>query len=588
MTSRFILPIADVGAGITPSSGAQLFFYETGTTTPKDTYSDSAGTIPNANPVVANSLGQFPDIFITGTYKVVLKNSAGVQSWVADPVEEGAFTRLAATNGTALITHTQSGIDYNLKTYLGNRFGTNVKDYGAVGDGVTDDSAAFAAAKAALTDDPVNADPSGTIYAPKGNYYLATGFDLSSGVAGSGSLGLVGDGQSATQLIVGLNQIGLQNAAHKVENLSVWSKPTWDASVTAGAPAFGNRDTTGVGVHANGRVKFKNVTAYGFGTAGFDVDRMIGGLIEALRVTDCGSGVRVGSTGLSTTTSTIRNCYISNCDIGMDLTNFRQSEYSSNITELCDTGLKGVTCSATAWVNMYFEKCVTYNYDFLNTFPNFVGPLTISDATVPATERNIYNASISASDMSTSFTQADQFASTNLGMLSYDNAAASEKGLKYNQFKMTGASNRFRGLRVLDRDTASGTLDPVGTFQMVNGAKAAHTSIIQVKADGTVLDSDGMIATVSKLATGEYSLNLAASTHPDHVNIATYQVYTTGATPVRNAQWSMSSANLTTHETGRAGLVQKIYVTITDAGGTLQDSGFTAMLHWNRSDDLTS
>jgi len=87
MTSRFVLPLADVGAGLTPSSGAQLFFYETGTTTPKDTYSDSAGTIPNDNPVAADSVGVFPDIFINGTYKVVLKNASNIQQWAADPVE---------------------------------------------------------------------------------------------------------------------------------------------------------------------------------------------------------------------------------------------------------------------------------------------------------------------------------------------------------------------------------------------------------------------------------------------------------------------------------------------------------------------
>ena len=88
MTSRFVLPLADVGSGLTPSSGAQLFFYETGTTTPKDTYSDSAGTTPNANPVVANSVGVFDDIFISGTYKVVLKNAANIQQWAADPISE--------------------------------------------------------------------------------------------------------------------------------------------------------------------------------------------------------------------------------------------------------------------------------------------------------------------------------------------------------------------------------------------------------------------------------------------------------------------------------------------------------------------
>lgn len=89
MSSRFILPFADVGSGIKPSSGAQLFFFATGGSTPKDTFSDQLSTpTPNANPVIANAVGVFSDIFITGTYKVVLKDKDGVQKWEADPVIE--------------------------------------------------------------------------------------------------------------------------------------------------------------------------------------------------------------------------------------------------------------------------------------------------------------------------------------------------------------------------------------------------------------------------------------------------------------------------------------------------------------------
>lgn len=88
MTSRFILPFADVGSGIKPSSGAKLFFFETGTSTPKDTFSDSTATTPNDNPVTADDNGVFPDIFIVGTYKVVLKDKNGIQIWETDPVFE--------------------------------------------------------------------------------------------------------------------------------------------------------------------------------------------------------------------------------------------------------------------------------------------------------------------------------------------------------------------------------------------------------------------------------------------------------------------------------------------------------------------
>jgi hypothetical protein len=86
MASRFILPFADVGTGIKPSSGASLFFYETGTNTFRNTFTDQAATTPNANPVIADSNGLFSNIFIDGTYKVILQNTNSTQIWEADPI----------------------------------------------------------------------------------------------------------------------------------------------------------------------------------------------------------------------------------------------------------------------------------------------------------------------------------------------------------------------------------------------------------------------------------------------------------------------------------------------------------------------
>jgi hypothetical protein len=84
------MPTADVGKGLTPSDGAKLSFFITGTSTPKDTFTTEAATTPNANPVIADSNGVFPDIFISGTYKVTLTDKNDVQSGFgeADPVSE--------------------------------------------------------------------------------------------------------------------------------------------------------------------------------------------------------------------------------------------------------------------------------------------------------------------------------------------------------------------------------------------------------------------------------------------------------------------------------------------------------------------
>jgi len=80
-----------------PLSGGLLYFYESGTTTAKNTYSDSAETIANANPVVLDAAGRQPDIFFSGFAKIVVKTSAGVQIDVSDPIGSAAIASAFAT-----------------------------------------------------------------------------------------------------------------------------------------------------------------------------------------------------------------------------------------------------------------------------------------------------------------------------------------------------------------------------------------------------------------------------------------------------------------------------------------------------------
>ena len=84
---RFVLPYQSVfdstGA---PVPGALLYFYASGTSTPLTTYADPLLTTPNANPVQANAAGTFPNIFLSGNYKVILTDSLNNQIWTADPV----------------------------------------------------------------------------------------------------------------------------------------------------------------------------------------------------------------------------------------------------------------------------------------------------------------------------------------------------------------------------------------------------------------------------------------------------------------------------------------------------------------------
>lgn len=69
-----------------PLISGKIYFYETGTTTPKTTYSDVNLTIPNTNPVILTAAGRQPNIFFDGVAKAILTTSANVQILVRDPV----------------------------------------------------------------------------------------------------------------------------------------------------------------------------------------------------------------------------------------------------------------------------------------------------------------------------------------------------------------------------------------------------------------------------------------------------------------------------------------------------------------------
>lgn len=75
--------------------GAKLFFYQTLTTTPQNTYQDTALTILHANPVVADASGYFAPIYLDPSlpdYRMKLTTSAGVQLDLEDGVPANAST----------------------------------------------------------------------------------------------------------------------------------------------------------------------------------------------------------------------------------------------------------------------------------------------------------------------------------------------------------------------------------------------------------------------------------------------------------------------------------------------------------------
>lgn len=113
-----------------PLSGGKVYFYEAGTTDAKDTYSSytmAVGT-ENQNPVTLDAAGRAGAIYLDGSYKVVVKNSAGVTVFTQDNYS-AVFTENArqATNIAAMTAF--------LKASLTDGDQVNVAGYTTAGDG---------------------------------------------------------------------------------------------------------------------------------------------------------------------------------------------------------------------------------------------------------------------------------------------------------------------------------------------------------------------------------------------------------------------------------------------------------------------
>ncbi|MCS4234405.1 hypothetical protein [Stenotrophomonas sp. BIGb0135] len=80
--------------GLQPCAGGSLAFYEIGTTTPKNTWSDSGKTVLNPNPAPLDSSGRVnTNVWLDGAYSVRLRDSAGVVIWTRD-VDSGTAAGL--------------------------------------------------------------------------------------------------------------------------------------------------------------------------------------------------------------------------------------------------------------------------------------------------------------------------------------------------------------------------------------------------------------------------------------------------------------------------------------------------------------
>ncbi len=86
-----------------PLAGGLMYTYKAGTTTPAKTYSDDSGT-ENTNPIVLDSDGQC-DLYLDDSvsYRIILKNSAGVTQFDKDRIASLGSTQVQSFNSIAAL-----------------------------------------------------------------------------------------------------------------------------------------------------------------------------------------------------------------------------------------------------------------------------------------------------------------------------------------------------------------------------------------------------------------------------------------------------------------------------------------------------
>jgi hypothetical protein len=232
----------------TPLAGGKLYTYAAGTTTPAVTYTTSAGTpgTENTNPIILDSAGRVTaQVWLENgdIYKFALETSTGIPLWTKDNIP-GIFADsiLNATSVeydppfTGALTSGYTVADKLAQT-------VSVLDFGAVGNGVTDDTAAFNLATAAASAFSTNNYRG--VHVPAGFYRLGAGNTFVTVRKGQT---LSGEGFGATTIdasATGTNTVPTFRAANAGDVASGYPVEFANMLILGGPSGFANIEFSG-------------------------------------------------------------------------------------------------------------------------------------------------------------------------------------------------------------------------------------------------------------------------------------------------------------------------------------------------------
>lgn len=269
----------------TPLAAGRLYTYSSGTTTHKAAYTDA--TLGASCTYVSDGVGGLyialdskgeAQLWLgSGAYTFKLTDSSGSTVWTVDGVRdqsEAALSQLSASSGSSLVGFMPSGAGAVARTQQDkDREFVSVKDFGAVGDGVTDDTAAFATALA-----------SGAmrIYVP----YTASQYVITGALSVPRGVILYGDTLDQPGILCKTSTAGdivffTVTGNTQLENLRIYGDSATSGtlvSLTGGTYSF------------TGNIRMKNVRLY-LAKVGLFINSIFNSRIDGCEFRGCKSGV---------------------------------------------------------------------------------------------------------------------------------------------------------------------------------------------------------------------------------------------------------------------------------------------------------
>jgi hypothetical protein len=149
-------------------SNATCTVYVAGTSTAATLYSDN-GITPLANPFLSSSTGQVAFYAANGLYDLVV-SKIGYLTVTISAIELDDLLAPSGSNSVGYLPAGTGAVATTVQTKL--RESVSVKDFGAVGDGVTDDTSAIQTA--------ITSNPGRTIFFPSGKYLITSTITIAS------------------------------------------------------------------------------------------------------------------------------------------------------------------------------------------------------------------------------------------------------------------------------------------------------------------------------------------------------------------------------------------------------------------------